>query len=268
MKKHSKLPALISLKKKFIQILIHILFYNIVLQFILCCNIFDRMQLPAHPTGDKIIKEAIPFAQILWDYLHMNHQLAKSDCILALGSYDLRIADRAAEIYLEGWAPLLIISGGLGNITKEIWTESEADQFARIAMKKGVPQDAILIENKSTNTGQNIIFTKQLLKEKELDPQSFIVVQQPYTERRAYATCLQHWPDKQLTVTSQQIAFEKYATKKIPLERVISFMVGEVQRIKVYPEKGLQAYQEISDDAWNAYTRLIQLGFTKHLVKE
>src|SRR4026209_778488 len=105
-----------------------------------------------------ITPEVLLLAQQLWNYHQMNHELAKSDCILALGSHDLRVADRAAELYLEGWAPLVIMSGGLGNFTQDMWTETEADQFAAIAIKKGVPADAIFIENRSTNTGENILF--------------------------------------------------------------------------------------------------------------
>ena len=112
----------------------------------------------------------------LWNYHLMNHVLQKSDCILVLGSHDVRVAERAAELYLEEWAPILIFSGGLGRLTDGLWTETEADKFARIAMDKGVPRQAVLIENRSTNTGENIIFTQQLLKEKNLDPQTFIVV--------------------------------------------------------------------------------------------
>src|SRR5690349_17208249 len=130
-----------------------------------------------------ITNEVIALAQELWDYHHMQHELQKADCIFALGSHDLRVANRAAELYLQGWAPLLIFSGGLGNLTKSIWTETEADQFAAIAIEMGVPADAILVENESTNTGENILFTQELLQERGLDPQSFIVVQKPYMER-------------------------------------------------------------------------------------
>ena len=214
-----------------------------------------------------ITPEVLSLAQLLWDYHHMNHSLVKSDCILALGSHDLRVADRAAGLYLQGWAPLVIMSGGLGNLTKDMWTETEADQFAAIAIKKGVPVNAVLIENNSTNTGENILFTQQLLKEKGLDPQSFIVVQKPYMERRSYATFKKHWPDKNLLVTSPQIAFDKYANPEIPMERVINIMIGDLQRIKLYPEKGFQIYQEIPGSVWNAYERLLQLGFDKHLIK-
>jgi uncharacterized SAM-binding protein YcdF (DUF218 family) len=209
----------------------------------------------------------LSLAQQLWDYHHMNHELAKSDCILALGSHDLRVADRAAELYVEGWAPLVIMSGGLGNFTQEMWTESEADKFAAIAIQKGVPADAILVENRSTNTGENILFTQQLLKEKGLDPQNFIVVQKPYMERRSYATFKKHWPDKNLLVTSPQISFDQYPTDEIPLQRVINIMIGDLQRIKFYPAKGFQVYQEIQAEIWDAYEELVALGFDKHLMK-
>ncbi|MEO6546470.1 MAG: YdcF family protein [Ferruginibacter sp.] len=214
-----------------------------------------------------IAPEVLILAQQLWDYHHMNHQLAKSDCILALGSHDLRVADRAAELYLQGWAPLVIMSGGLGNFTQDMWTESEADKFAAIAIQKGVPANAILIENKSTNTGENIVFTQQLLNQRALDPQSFIVVQKPYMERRSYATFKKNWPGKTLLVTSPQIPFDEYATDDIPLERVINIMVGDLQRIKEYPAKGFQVYQDIPSEVWNAYDRLVQLGFDKHTLK-
>jgi uncharacterized SAM-binding protein YcdF (DUF218 family) len=215
-----------------------------------------------------ITPEIFSLAQILWDYLHVNHIPEKSDCILALGSHDLRVADRAAELYLEGLAPLLILSGGLGNFTRNMWTQTEADRFAEIAIKKGVPAEAILIENKSSNTGENILFTQKLLEEKGLNPQRFIVVQKPYMERRSYATFKKHWPDKALIVTSPQISFEEYPTAEIPVERVINIMVGDLQRIKIYPQKGFQIYQPIPREVWDACERLIELGFDKHLVRD
>jgi uncharacterized SAM-binding protein YcdF (DUF218 family) len=212
--------------------------------------------------------EITELAKKLWNYHHVNHKLKKSDCILALGSHDLRVAERAAELYLQEYAPLVIMSGGLGNFTKDMWTEKEADQFATIAIKKGVPEKNILIENQSSNTGENILFTQKLLEEKKLNPQSFIVVQKPYMERRSYATFKKHWPDKDLIVTSPQISFEEYPTNDIPVEKVINIMVGDLQRIKLYPEKGFQIYQDIPADVWNAYETLITLGFDKHLIKE
>ncbi|MEP7254099.1 MAG: YdcF family protein [Ginsengibacter sp.] len=207
-------------------------------------------------------------AQILWDYHHVNQKLENSDCILALGSHDLRVADRAAELYLQGWAPLLIMSGGLGNFTKEIWDVSEADQFAQVAIRRGVPPENILIENKSSNTGENILFTQQLLQSKGIDPVSFIVVQKPYMERRSFATFKKHWPDKKLIVTSPQLSLSDYPNDEIPLEKVINIMTGDLQRISIYPSKGFQIRQEIPDKVWDAYNQLIAAGYNQHLVKD
>lgn len=213
-----------------------------------------------------IPEEDIILAKQLWDYHHVNHTLQKSDCILVLGSHDTRVADRGAELYLLGFAPILIFSGGLGNFTQGVWDESEADKFAKIAISLGVPKDAILIENRSTNTGENIMFTQQLLKEQGLDPQSFIVVQKPYMERRSFATFKKHWPDKILHVTSPQISFDDYPTGEISPERVISIMVGDLQRIRMYPEKGYQIFQEIPEEVWEAYEGLVKRGYDAHLI--
>jgi len=186
-----------------------------------------------------ITKQTLALAKKLWDYHHVNNKIEKADCILVLGSHDTRVAERAAELYLEGWAPIVIFSGGLGRLTKGVWSEAEADLFAKIAIKKGVPKEAILIENKSTNTGENILFTQQLLKKNNLHPESFIVVQKPYMERRSFATFKKHWPDKKLVVTSPQISFEDYPTDEIPVKQVINIMAGDLQRIKIVCRKRL-----------------------------
>ena len=116
-------------------------------------------------------------AEKIWHYHHMNHRLEKADAVLVLCSHDTVVAERGAQLFLEGWAPLLIFSGGVGAITKCFWSEPEADQFARIAVEIAMPEEKILIENRSTNTGENILFTKQLLAERQIIPEKFISVQ-------------------------------------------------------------------------------------------
>ena len=220
-------------------------------------------QLTRQPTT-----QILNWAQLLWDYHHTNHSLLPSDCILVLGSNDVRVAERGAHLYLEGMAPWLLFSGGLGNFTKGLWDEPEADKFAKIAYSLGVPKDAILIENKSTNTGENIRFTKQVLSNQRLDPQRFIVVQKPFMERRSYATFKQNWPEKELVVTSPQIVMHDYPNDKISFELMVNAMVGDLERIKVYPEMGFQIYQEIPKDVWAAFEGLVDLGFDKHLISK
>jgi len=200
----------------------------------------------------------------------MNHQLEKADAILVLCSHDKRVALRGAQLFLEGWAPLLIFSGGLGTITKGMWSEPEADQFAEIAIKIGVPKEQILTESRSSNTGENILFTMQLLAEKQIDPQKFILVQKPYMERRSFATFRRLWPEKEVLVTSPKVSFDeyldKYSSRELSRDDVISIMVGDLQRIKLYPGKGFQIQQEIPCDVWSAYEELVKSGYDQRLV--
>jgi uncharacterized SAM-binding protein YcdF (DUF218 family) len=209
-------------------------------------------------------------AEQLWRYHRMNHELEKADAILVLCSHDKRVAERGAQLFLDGWAPILIFSGGLGTITSGMWTEPEADQFARVAFDFGVPQEKVLIENRSTNTGENILFTRRLLADKNLNPEKFIVVQKPYMERRAYATFRKSWPEKEVLLTSPQVSFEEYldhyVNEQLSSDEVISIMVGDLQRIKLYPEKGFQIHQEIPDEIWAAYEELVRAGYDRHLV--
>ena len=210
----------------------------------------------------------IDLAQKIWDYHHLNHKLKKSDCLLVQGSHDLRVAERGAQLFLDGWGPLIIFSGGLGRLTDEIWDEPEADKFARIARQMGVPADRILIENQSTNTGENVHFTRRLLAENGLDPQTFILVQKPYMERRTYATFKQVWPEKEALVTSPQISLADYPAGEITLDAVIHIMLGDLQRIRLYANKGFQIPQEIPEDVWQTYETLVGLGYTNNLINE
>lgn len=206
-------------------------------------------------------------AKKIWDYHHMNQQLQKADCILVLGNNDIRVAERAAELFFKGWAPIIVFSGGRGRLTPADWKDSEAEEFAGWAAKMGVPEDKILIENKSTNTGENIQFTKKIFAENNINPQKIIVVQTPYMERRTYAAFKKLWPEKEIIITSPQISFEEYPNRRISKDFIINDIVGDLQRIKLYPAKGFQISQEIPTDVWNAYEKLVAAGYNKHLIK-
>ncbi len=214
------------------------------------------------------MEEVNALAKIIWDYHHLHHQLKKSDCIFVLGSLDTRVAEYASDLFLDGYAAYIIFSGGFGVVTKNVFEKPEADLFAEIAIKRGVPSNKILIENRSTNTGENVEFTKQLLREKKLNPQTFILVQKPYMERRTFATFSKIWPEKEFIVTSPPLSFEQYPNEVISRERTINYLVGDLQRIKVYPTKGWQIYQEIPPHVWDAFEKLVALGYDKHLIAE
>ena len=213
-----------------------------------------------------------PLVDKLWRYHQLNQPLSKSDVIVVLCSHDTVVAERGAELFLGGWAPLLVFSGGLGVITRHLWQDPEAERFARIATQMGVPDDRILIETRSTNTGENVQFTRQLLAERGIDPESLILVQKPYMERRTFATFNKVWPGKRIAVTSPRFSMDdylhRYSNAALTADDVISIMVGDLQRIREYPARGFQIPQEIPGDVWDAYEQLVRAGYDRHLMKE
>ena len=211
-------------------------------------------------------------AEKVWHYHQLGHTLSKADAIMVLCSHDARVAERGAELFLGGWAPLLIFSGGLGSITKHLWTEPEADQFAAIAERMGVPRDRMVIENQSTNTGENVLFTRRLLAARRLEARSFMLVQKPYMERRTFATFKKVWPEPHIIVTSPQVPFDEYLNKyshdTLSPDEVVNIMVGDLQRVKLYAEMGFQIPQEIPADIWSAFEALVAAGYDKRLVSK
>jgi uncharacterized SAM-binding protein YcdF (DUF218 family) len=212
-----------------------------------------------------------PFVERIWNYHQLGHELVRSDAIMVLCSHDTSVAEYAAQLFLDEWAPLLIFSGGAGAITKRMFTEAEADRFAAIAIGVGVPADRIIVENQSTNTGENVQFTRELLAARLIDARSFILVQKPYMERRTFATFRRVWPEPNVCVTSPRVSLDQYLTsyanEALSADDVISIMVGDLQRIRLYPDKGFQIPQPIPDEVWVAFRELVAAGYDCHLVE-
>ena len=205
-------------------------------------------------------------ARIIWDYHHVHHALAPAECIIVLGSHDTRVAERGADLFLAGWAPLIVFSGNLGALTREIWDRPEAEIFAEVAAARGVPRERMLLEPRSTNTAENVRFTRALLAERGIHPRKAIAVQKPYMERRTLATFRQNWPELDVIVTSPQIDFDDYPSESIRREDFIHIMMGDLQRLIVYGERGWSAPQEIPREVIDAYERLLAAGYTRRLI--
>ena len=85
--------------------------------------------------------------------------------------------------------------------------------------------------------------------------------------RRAFATFKKQWPDMEFLVTAPEISFKDYPNETIPKNLLINIMVGDTQRIALYPQKGFQIPQDIPADVWSAYEELVKRGYTQHLIK-
>ena len=215
--------------------------------------------------------EALEPLQVIWDFLCLNEQPRKADVIVGFGNFNEDIPRRAAELYLQGYAPKILFTGGLGRNTVGLLPESEAARFARVAMSCGVPEEAIIKEDQSTNTAENIHFTRALLEKLNVPHNHILGVHQPFMERRITAAMGVYWPEQKFSVTSPQVTIPQYLeaarAQGVTENASISVIVGDFQRMKLYADKGWQLPQQIPESAWDAFYRLVELGYDKQLAK-
>lgn len=209
--------------------------------------------------------------QVIWDYLRLGEEPQKADCIVGFGNFNVNIARRAAELYHQGYAQKILFTGGLGRNTLGMLPEPEAVRFAKVAMECGVPEEDIILEDKSTNTAENIRFTHDLLKELGMPHDHLLGVHQPFMERRIKAAFGVYWPEVKLTVTSPQVTIPEYleaAKVQGVTERAsIEVIVGDFQRMELYAQKGWQLPQEIPQHAWDAFHELVEMGYDGQLAR-
>ena len=209
--------------------------------------------------------------QILWDYLGMHQTPVKADCIVGFGNFNTNIARRAAELYHQGYAPKIMFTGGLGRNTTHLFTEPEAVRFAKVAMECGVPEEDIILEDKSTNTKENIDFMREIFEKQGIPHDHILGVHQPFMERRIKSAMGVYWPEQNFSVTCPQVTIPEYLRRAqeqgISENASISVIVGDFQRIELYATLGYQLPQLIPDAAWDAFHALVAMGYDKQLAK-
>lgn len=125
--------------------------------------------------------------------------IAPADAILALGYKDFRedaqilpsVGFRAAELFHAKLAPIVIVSGGVKPTFFE--EKTEADVLKDILLDARVPRDAIIVEDSSTNTQENMVFSRDATKGLEI--KSLISVGHAIYGRRILMTLAQNWPE-------------------------------------------------------------------------
>jgi hypothetical protein len=216
-----------------------------------------------------VTDEALAHARLIWDYLQLPQEPAVCDAILALGTNDLRVAEFAADLYLAGFGPTLICSGGmahLGDLLSTGWDRTEAEMFADAAAAHGVPRDRILLERRSTNTSDNLRFTRELLEQVNLQPKTLLIAAKPFVQRRILAALPLVWPQIQATIVSPKMTLDEYFTDELPADKVINIMMGDLQRLWVYGRRGWSVPQDVPENVRSSFRRLAELGFCKQLI--
>ncbi|MCI2416434.1 YdcF family protein [Saccharopolyspora sp. K220] len=195
----------------------------------------------------------------------MEHEVRPCSVGIGLGSHDLGVASFAAELYRRRLFPVLVFTGGNSPKTAARFPRGEAVHYRERAMAFGVPDSAIRVEPRATNTGENIAFSRELLATQEID--SVLLITKPYMQRRAFATCRKLWPEVDIVCASEPLSLADYSTAFGDERLVIDMLVGDLQRIIEYPKLGFAIEQQVPDDVRRACDRLISAGFDSHVLR-
>jgi uncharacterized SAM-binding protein YcdF (DUF218 family)/glycosyltransferase involved in cell wall biosynthesis len=94
---------------------------------------------------------------------------------------------RALDLYRAGYAPRLVFSSGF------VYSFREAESMRALALDQGVPASAIVLEERATNTYENVAFTESILREHRWT--RVLLVSSPYHMRRALLVWHKRAPD-------------------------------------------------------------------------
>lgn len=216
--------------------------------------------------------ELINALKVMWDYLSLNMPLEKADLIIGCGCRNLKIPKRCAELYSQNYGKNILFCGGYGKLTGD-FLKPEAEIFKDIAIESGVPKNKIFVESKSTNTGDNFKFSLEIIEKNNLKFDKILIVHNTLSARRTLNCAKAVIPNKDIRITGINNTFERFieSLKNMNTENAInniSVIVGDIQRIIIFPQFGWQVEDEVPEEVIKNYNILKKRGFNKYIFSE
>ena len=178
-------------------------------------------------------------------FIFIKDEPEKADIIFIPGSSNWVLAETAARLYKEGVAGKIMPSGmyfyQFGRFMNERVTDerykgvyrTEAEFLASVLIKNGVPEENVIKEERATNTYENAIFSKELIKEMGIEVKTAILC---FHARRAFMTYSHLFPDTEFYVVptdTQGITAGNWHKT----ERGIQVVLGELKKCGEYFEE-------------------------------
>ena len=193
--------------------------------------------------------------QKLYDWLAISDPLQKSDVIFLFGGPSIHTPKKGFELYKKGLADRVVCAGDTGTFDDSGWGRPSADVFAEYLIDNGLDKKDLIIQNRSTNTLEDVIFTVPILQEKRLSHQKLILVSIPVHQRRASATFQQQYPKlNYLNSPCDEVLPSQLSGGD--LHKLGIRCLQEYDRIIGYAEKGDTKRQLIPEETKEAYLKL------------
>ncbi len=186
------------------------------------------------PNSNRIVKD-------ISNYIFVADTPSKVDVIFLPGGSHPAQSEYAAELYAKGHAKWLIPSGGI-SIKRSSWPgvrekadiyngnyKTDCEFLTDVLIKNGVPQNAIIGEDKSGHTRDNAFFSKKILDEKGIEIKTAMIICKAFHARRCLMFYQLAFPEVNFIVCPVHcfnITKENWYTTEQGIDRVL----GELSR--------------------------------------
>lgn len=177
-------------------------------------NFIEDLNTSAQELTQNLLNDASPPQEILhsvYDYLSEEDVPEPADMLFVFGAKTPARAQKAVELYNQGLAPTVCISGG-NPFYKEHPNTTEAKNYKHALLEAGVPEEAIVLEDASITIPDNVRRSLNLFDATKQQVNSIILVNSPYVQRRGW------------------VHFKKYLSDSVELYRVNSKTIDTYSR--------------------------------------
>ncbi len=172
-------------------------------------------------------------------FSNVNDTLEKADYTVVFGSFDFieeRI-QKAISIYKEGRTKYLILTGGtITDANTYGYKVSEAYMMKKIALENGIPEEAIYVEDQSSNTIENVKNIKKLLdsfggiSKLLLVSSKFHIKRCMYLMRAYYKDNIKYILAASTNILSDETNWDKYPKGNFLIDKEIEKIFIEVKK--------------------------------------
>ncbi|MFN6943324.1 MAG: ElyC/SanA/YdcF family protein [Cytophagaceae bacterium] len=223
--------------------------------------------------------------------LFTKYRIKQADMIMLLGNSNTYTAELAAQALKDGLGKHLMISGGIGHSTKYLIENIQKDERFKNLFVTGKSEAEILeqvilyhdkslknqliLEIESTNCGSNARESLLVLKEKDLAPESVILIQDPTLQQRTHASFLKEWENEKtlfisyapyIPLLNENLKFQNNKmNEQFSYERFLDLILGEIPRLKDDKNgygpngKNFIVHVQIPEEVLSAFERLVSL---------
>lgn len=170
------------------------------------------------------------------EYIFLKSNPQEADLALVFGTRHQEAIKKVYELYHAGLIPKILISGGENRVTGE----NEALEMNKKLIELGVNEDDIILEDQSSNSLENVLFSKKIIDEKLgfKNIKKIIAIVKHYHSRRALMTLKKHFPKNiELIPATYEIygfVFNNWLDSEVGRKKVL----GEWSKIQEYLAKG------------------------------